>query len=209
MMYKVVLVLVALVSTGVAWGEGDAAAGKAKAMVCSGCHGVDGNSASPVWPKLAGQTASYLESQLHAFKDGFRSDPSMAPMVAGLSDSDIADLASYFASQSVTSGAGDIAAEAAGRTLYRAGNVEQKVPACMSCHGPAGDGNGPAGWPALAGQHPAYLVKQLQNYKSGARSGGQGAMMAGVASRLSEDDMNAVARYINLLQRTVVESHTP
>ena len=209
MSHKVVLVLVALLFSGMVWAGGDAEAGKAKAMVCAACHGVDGNSVSPIWPKLAGQNSAYLASQLLAFRDGERQDLSMAPMVAGLSDQDIADLASYFAAQSVTTGGGDIADEVLGRSLYRAGDVEQKIPACMSCHGPAGDGNGPAGWPALAGQHPAYVVKQLQGYQSGARDAGQGDMMKIVASRLSEDEMNAVARYINLLQRTLVESHTP
>ncbi|MCG2635353.1 MAG: cytochrome c4 [Gammaproteobacteria bacterium] len=207
-MNRVVLVVVALVSAGLAGGgsvqaEGDPQAGQDKSMVCASCHGADGNSTSPLWPKLAGQNGAYLMSQIKAFREGTRKDPSMAPMVASLSAADIADLASYFESQTGHSGSGDISTEAAGRRLYRAGDAAQGVPACMSCHGPAGEGNGPAGWPALAGQHPDYLVKQLQAYKSGSRSGGQGGMMAVITKGLSEDDMVAVARYINLLQRPV------
>ncbi|MCB1582839.1 MAG: cytochrome c [Marinicella sp.] len=77
---------------------GDIEAGKAKAVVCAACHGTDGISASPIWPNLAGQKEAYLVKQIKAFKSGERKDPSMAPMVAGLSDADIENLAAYFAS---------------------------------------------------------------------------------------------------------------
>lgn len=77
----------------------DAAAGKAKSAVCASCHGPDGNSSNPIWPNLAGQKEQYLAKQIKAFRDGTRKDPMMAPMVAGLSDDDIANLAAYYAAQ--------------------------------------------------------------------------------------------------------------
>ena len=78
---------------------GDPAAGKAKAVVCSACHGVDGNSVNPLWPKLAGQHEAYLAKQIRAFRDGVRVDPTMAPMVSILKEEDIDDIAAFYASQ--------------------------------------------------------------------------------------------------------------
>ena len=78
---------------------GDAAAGKAKSAICAACHGPTGHSMNPMWPNLAGQKEQYLAKQIKAFRDGTRKDPTMAPMVAGLSDDDIANLAAYFSAQ--------------------------------------------------------------------------------------------------------------
>src|ERR1051325_9001901 len=122
--------------------NGDVAAGKTKAAVCAGCHGIDGNGgADPAWPKLAGQIPEYLYAQLKAFKTGARSNPIMAGMAAPLTDQDMRNVAAYFASQTLKEGAAaDKELVAAGRRLYRGGNADTGVPACMSCHGPSGHG---------------------------------------------------------------------
>ena len=135
-----------------ALGAGDANAGQGKAAVCAACHGVDGNSLVPNWPKLAGQHSAYLERQLGLIKGGDRPVPEMAGIVMGLSDQDIADLSAYFSGQASVAGVTDEALLATGEMLYRAGNSEKDIPACMSCHGPAGKGNPLSGYPSLAGR---------------------------------------------------------
>ncbi|MBL4621837.1 MAG: cytochrome c4 [Immundisolibacteraceae bacterium] len=179
---------------------GDVAAGKSKSTICAACHSADGNSVVSIWPKLAGQKVNYLQTQIKAFRDGDRKDPSMQPMVANLSDQDIADLAAYFASQQVSSVDADPAQVQLGALIYRGGNSETKVPACMSCHGPEGLGNNQAGWPSLNGQHADYVEKQLKAYASGSRSSDPKSMMRDVSSRLSEQEIKAVAQFVTGLQ---------
>ncbi|RKZ94814.1 MAG: cytochrome c4, partial [Gammaproteobacteria bacterium] len=147
----------ALGSVAPAMAAGDASAGKGKAQVCAACHGADGNSPSDMFPKLAGQGEAYLAKQLADFKSGARNNAVMAPMVANLSDQDIADLAAYYAGNKVAPGAVSEDLLNAGKTLYRAGNKETAVPACMACHGPNGAGVPAAKWPALSGQYSTYV----------------------------------------------------
>lgn len=180
--------------------QGDAAAGKEKSQVCAACHGADGNSSVAIWPKLAGQQENYLREQIVAFRDGVREDLSMQPMVANLSDQDVADLAAYFSSQSVVSGEADPELVQLGALIYRGGNSETAVPACSGCHLPDGSGNNPAAWPALKGQHADYVVKQLQAYASGSRVTDPASMMQEISQRLSEQEIKAVAQYITGLQ---------
>ncbi|NNE63491.1 MAG: cytochrome c4 [Gammaproteobacteria bacterium] len=178
----------------------DSEAGKTKSALCAGCHGVDGNSTNGVWPKLAGQHASYLEKQIHEFKNGTRADPVMMGMVAALSDTDIEDIAAYYESQSIKSGAFDQALLEKGEAIYRGGITETSVPACIACHGPAGEGNGPALFPLLKSQHPEYTVAQLNKFKDGSRSNDPGKMMANVSVRMLDSEMAAVAAYLAALQ---------
>ena len=173
--------------------HGDADKGKQLSQTCAGCHGVDGNSAAPAWPKLAGQGQRYLREQLAAFKSGVRNNAQMTPMVAGLDAQAMADLAAYFAGQTVTTGTVDPDQAAQGRQLYHGGDLAQAVAACMGCHGPSGRGNPAAGYPALAGQHAAYTVSQLKAFAEGAR---QHAMMSPIAANMSRAQMAAVASYI-------------
>ena len=128
--------------------------GKAKSLTCTACHGPEGNSVSPMWPNIAGQNAPYLLAQLMAFKEGSRKDPLMSAQAMMLSDQDMADLAVYFeslpaAAQSVK----DASTVSRGETLYRGGDTESGVSACLACHGPTGRGNPAAKYPALQGQH--------------------------------------------------------
>lgn len=178
---------------------GDAEAGQGKAAICAACHGADGNSMVPNWPKLAGQHADYLERQVGLIKDGNRVVPEMAGIVIGLSDQDIADLAAYFSSQTTTAGLADEALLASGENLYRAGIAEKDVPACMSCHGPAGKGNPLSGYPSLAGQHSVYSEKMLTGFRAGTMWGEDDAsskIMTDVANRLTDAEIKAVASYI-------------
>jgi cytochrome c553 len=141
--------------------------------VCSTCHGLRGVSVSPMFPNLAGQQAVYLEAQLKAFRDRSRADPHaqafMWGMAAQLTDSTITTIASYFAAQSPAPGKPAGREEtAAGKKIYEEGITAQQVPACGSCHGDKAGGNGP--FPRLAGQHRAYLERQLAAFISNARA---------------------------------------
>ena len=169
---------------------------KAKAAVCSACHGPDGNSVNPDWPKLAGQHSQYIVAQLQAFKAGHRKNVNMNAMAAPLSDQDMADVAAYFSAQAVKVGSIDAAAAAPGSALYRGGKPAAGVPSCMGCHGPNGAGNPTAQMPSLRGQHGKYIVTQLKSYKSGERNWGKASIMNAIAARLSDAEMEQLAVYI-------------
>ncbi len=182
--------------------EGDAEAGKAKAITCTACHGPQGNSVNALWPNIAGQGAAYTVAQLKAFKDGARKDPLMTSQAMLLSDQDMADLAVYFeglpaAAQAVA----DPDTIDRGEALYRGGNLETGASACLACHGPTGRGNPAAGYPALAGQHAAYTAKQLRDYAAGTReSDGKTRQMRDIAAKLSQEDIDALASYVQGLR---------
>ena len=169
---------------------------KTKAAACGACHGPDGNSVNPEWPNLAGQHPGYLVAQLQAFKGNVRKNPNMNAMAAPLSDQDMADVAGYFASQTLKVPSVDAEAAAAGGKLYRGGNAESGVPACMACHGPNGAGNAAANYPALRGQHAKYTSLQLNAYKSGERVTDQKELMRSIASRMTAAEIEAVAQFI-------------
>ncbi len=176
---------------------GDAAVGKAKSATCAGCHGVDGNSANPEWPKLAGQYANYLEKQLREFKEGkVRSNAMMAPMVASLSEQDMADLAAYYSAQTLQLGAADESLVELGEKIYRGGNPASGVAACIGCHGPKGAGNPAANFPSLSGQHAKYAENQLYAFKKGERANDAGKMMRNTAAKMTDEEIKAVASYL-------------
>ena len=178
---------------------GDAVAGQGKAAVCAACHGADGNSVVPTWPKIAGQHTMYLERQLNLIKSGDRAVPEMAGIVMTLSEQDMADLAAYFSAQTTSAGLADEALVATGEQLYRAGNSETDIPACLSCHGPAGEGNPLSGYPSLAGQHSVYSEKMLTGFRAGTMWGDDDSsskIMTDVAKRLSDAEIKALASYI-------------
>lgn len=185
-----------VIASGAANAAGDAEAGKNKSASCAACHGADGNSAMGMWPKLAGQHASYTVKQLQDFKSGARSEPTMSAMAMPLSEQDIQDVAAYYAEQKVKIETLDSVPEV-GETLYRGGDRKAGIPSCMSCHGPSGLGNEPAGWPSLQGQHAQYIEKQLNDYKSETRSNDNASMMRDVAGKLSDAEIKAVAKYIS------------
>lgn len=184
--------------------HGTAAAGATKAAVCSSCHGPNGNSANPDWPRLAGQSAVYVAEQLRMFRAGTRENPIMKPLAGTLSDQDISDLAVYYQAQTVTGLEADPSFWKAGFDLYRRGDKARNIPACIACHGPVGRGNLAAGYPSLRAQESVYVVKQLNDYASGARYVGtniatvnpNSAMMLTIAKRLTPEDIRNVASYV-------------
>jgi len=180
--------------------DGNATAGQAKAGTCAACHGVDGNSSNPEWPSLAGQHAAYIAKQVHAFKSGARQSPIMMPMVANLSDQDIADIAAYFESQAARGLEADKGKVELGQRLYRGGNAKTQLPACLACHGPAGRGNPAAMYPSLRGQHATYLMAQLNAYRKGDRTTDKTKAMNDIAARLSDDEIKALASYVQGLR---------
>jgi cytochrome c553 len=183
---------------------GNANAGKAKAATCGACHGVDGNSVNPIWPSLAGQGAKYLASQIKAImsKEG-RNNANVAvmvPMVANLSDQDIEDLAAYYASLTPKAGTTPEQHVEPGGRLYRGGDKDKGIPACMSCHGPAGKGNGPAAFPRLAGQQATYAANQLKAYRDGSRTTDQGSIMRTIAAKMTDSQIESVSHFAAGLQ---------
>lgn len=179
---------------------GNAETGATKAVVCQACHGANGNSVNPEWPSLAGVGADYIAAQLKNFKEAKRNNAIMMANAMALSPDDMSDLGAYFDSQVNTGLEADPSYWQAGEKLYRAGDKTRGIPACMACHGPTGYGNEPAKFPALRGQHSVYVVKQLNDYSSGARGTGPNGIMQTIAKRLSPEDMRNVASYLQGLR---------
>ena len=174
----------------------DPAKGKTLAASCAACHGADGNSVNPVWPKIAGQHAEYIFKQLKDFKDGVRVNAQMAPMVAALSEEDMADIAAHFSTQKVKRGAANPELIELGEKIYRAGDTESGVAACMACHGPNGAGNPGAQYPSLYGQHAEYTKLQLNAFKAGERNNDTNEVMQSVAGPMTSEQIEAVSEYI-------------
>ena len=210
-MTRLMLVLVLLCSGTALAGEaaggtadpftgGSADAGATKAATCFACHGPGGNSANPEWPKLAGQHSAYLYRSLQMLKMGHRQNPVMNAQAAPLSDQDMRDLAAYFASQAPTPGVGSPDAVKVAERIYRAGDAARQLPACEACHGPQGRGNAGAGYPRIGGQHAKYAAGILQRYKSQSGMPMDSApttIMAAVAAKLSDAEIQALASYVN------------
>jgi cytochrome c553 len=169
-------------------------------QVCASCHAADGNSTAPANPKIAGQFAEYLHKQLVDFKPQqgkkpSRESPIMMGMVANLSEADMKGLAAFYAGQKLKPAAAtDKNLAALGQKIWRGGNATTGVPACAGCHGPAGAGM-PAQYPRLAGQYSEYIASQLKAFKEGGRANDPNGMMRGVAARMSEREIRAVAEY--------------
>lgn len=175
---------------------GDATAGSQKVAVCAACHGADGNSPMGAFPSLAGQGSRYLLKQMQDQLRGDRVIPEMTGMLDNLSERDLRDIAAYFSSQPVAIGQTAADQLELGRSIYQAGIAEKGVAACAACHMPNAQGNNPARFPALSGQHPEYTVLQLQKFASEMRENDPSRMMRDVAVKLSEAEMSAVAQYI-------------
>ena len=202
--------LAALAAMGLLWAapavaQGAAAADPAKGeriakQVCAACHAADGNSTISANPKLAGQIPEYLRKQLANFKPqaakkAERESAVMAGMVAGLSDGDMRDVAAYYASQRLrpaAAGSKELAAQ--GQKLWRGGNAASGLPACSGCHGPDGAGI-PSQYPRLSGQFAEYVEAQLKLFRADGRANDPNGMMRGVAARMTDQEIRAVAEY--------------
>lgn len=165
---------------------------------CALCHGIEGESASAVYPRLAAQHPDYLQKQLKDFRDGRRKSDTMSEMAKDLKDEDIATLANYFAGKKAGARQpGDADLAAVGKYIFHKGNSYSGVAACASCHGQ--NGHGTAQLPRLAGQHPAYVETQLKEFNKRERTN-DNAIMHSIASKLTELEIKAVSVYIGGLQ---------
>jgi cytochrome c553 len=177
--------------------EGDATKGQTEAKAkCASCHGEDGNSTNPLWPKLAGQHASYIEKQLLDFQSKKRSDPMMSPMASLLDAQGVKDVAAYLSTQKSSAGTAAKEKVAAGKLIYKGGKLTEGVTACASCHSPTGMGNPASKYPRVSGQHAQYVVKQLQDFKLKTRNNDSG-IMSSIAKKMTTADMEAVAEYMS------------
>lgn len=199
-MKNVLLAVVAgltLSNVSVVAAAGDVSAGKEKSAVCAACHAADGNSPAADFPKLAGQHAGYIAKQLADFKSGKRENAIMYPIAQELSEQDMLDLGAYFAAQEVAPGAVAEELVEAGRQLYRGGNAESGVPACMACHGPNGKGIPSANWPMLSSQYSKYIEAQLYKFAKGERANDPNGMMRDIAKKMTEEEIKAVSAYVS------------
>lgn len=201
-MKKIVITLALMLGVvGVAQAQGDAEAGKAKSATCVACHGPDGNSPTDMYPKLAGQHAAYLATQLAEFKAAAtggegRANAIMGGMAMPLSEQDMADLSAYFASQAIVPVATPEDVVEQGAALYQGGDIERGITACIACHGPRGEGLESAKFPRLAGQYPKYIAEQLNLFRSGERNNDPNGMMRSIAAKLTDQDIEVLSQYV-------------
>ncbi|WP_339724060.1 c-type cytochrome [uncultured Paraglaciecola sp.] len=183
--------------------QGDAENGKAISVTCGACHGADGNSVIAINPKIAGQHANYLVKQLQEFKlasqtggkEG-RNNAVMNGMAAALSEQDILDLSAYFSSQEATQGEASEDAVIQGNKLYVGGDLQRGITACIACHGPKGNGTSLSGFPDISGQHSDYIAAQLKAFRSGDRANSLNGMMADIAKRMTDKDIEVISSYV-------------
>lgn len=181
--------------------SGQSGIGKVESFVaesCAGCHGQDGNSVVPGFPKLAGQQKVYLLREMMDYKEGRRQSDVMVPVLANLSEEDVSKLAAYFADQEPSPGV-VVHPErlALGKRVFLEGNTKTGVPSCDGCHEENGEGS--KKFPRVAGQHAAYTLEQLAQYASGKRSNGVKVMRT-IAERMSKEETEAVVEYMSSLK---------
>lgn len=179
-------------------GSGDTVAGKEKSQLCQGCHGEDGNSIDPLVPKLSGQYDKYIAKQLRNYQAGLRTHQIMNAMAATISDEELADISSYFASQPKMKGKASSTNEQ-GKHLFLKGNISKMVVACVNCHGVGGKGLTPntSMFPVIGGQHKAYLLKQLRDFKKDERFNSPNAIMNRIVRTLSDEELDVLAEYVS------------
>lgn len=163
--------------------------------VCLACHGEDGNSVVPMFPKLAGLQVEYLTKQLKDYITGKRKNEVMAPAINDLKSADVPGIAAHFSAQKPAPGKVEDAKLAeSGKKVFDGGNKVSGVPACVGCHQPDGAGN--ERFPRLAGQHQTYTIQQMTDFKSGTRNNDRARVMRAMAERMTEQEMKAVAEYL-------------
>lgn len=177
---------------------GDPVAGKAKSLLCQGCHGEDGNSLSTLVPKLAGQNEGYITKQVHNFQTKLRTHAIMNDLAMTINDDDLADIAAYFASRNKMKGDGPANIQT-GKDLFLTGDTSRKIIACVNCHGANGKGlePNPAMIPLIGGQHKDYLSRQLANFRRGDRSNSPDGVMNQIAKPLTDAELESLAEYIS------------
>ena len=201
-MKKLALIVTLFASCSV-WAAGSIEAGKEKSATCAACHGADGNSPVAIYPKLAGQHENNIEKQLKDLTLGATSggkqgryDTAMSAMAMRLTEEDMADLAAYYASIPMSENTTPENVVEQGKELYLAGNAERGIAACVACHGPRGNGTSLSGFPKISGQHADYIKQQLQKFASMDRNNDLNGMMHDVAKKLTEEEMDVLAKYV-------------
>ena len=202
---------------------GDAKAGQTKAGTCAACHGADGNPAAPIYPRLAGQGERYIAQQLALFATGQRTSGMaavMIPFAQSLTPQDMRDVGAYFATQKAGAGVADdtVIAEGpykglkfyqVGEQLFRGGDAQRGIPACMACHGPSGAGNPGPPYPHIGGQPQDYMVRRLQEYQAGTtayKDPGHFQIMAQVAKPLTPQEIQSLGSYIQGLHDSAADA---
>jgi cbb3-type cytochrome c oxidase subunit III len=173
----------------------DTAKGEASfGAVCAACHGADGNSGTPAYPKLAQQHPEYLVKQLHEFKSGKRDNAIMKGFASALSEEDMRNIAYWLNSKAAKPGvAKNKDLVALGERIYRGGVADRQIAACAGCHGPNGAGI-PAQYPRLQGQHADYAAAQLTAFRGGVRN--NSVQMTQVSAKLNDREIQALADYV-------------
>ncbi|MDQ3270383.1 MAG: cytochrome c4 [Pseudomonadota bacterium] len=193
---------------------GDVQKGATLAGTCAACHGLDGNPADPQFPRLAGQTERYIAQQLALYRSGRRTSglaPVMIPFAQMLSAQDSRDVGAYFATQAAGAGVADEGVIATGehtgrpffevgQELYRGGDRERGIPACMACHGPDGAGNPGPPYPRIAGQFATYSQRRLEEFRAGspesANANPSFQIMASIARELTDEEIGSLSSYL-------------
>ena len=192
-------VMLLLLAPAMVWAMGDPQRGEQLAGICAACHGANGNSVVPEWPKIAGQHQDYAARQSILIREQARNVPQMWPMVADLSDQDIWDLAAYFEQYEVSIGVADEELVEHGRRLYMGGSHSAGIASCAGCHGPSGEGIPGAHFPQLRGQHADYTADRLRRYRAGENNGDDDPysnIMVAVSRNLTDEDIEALASFI-------------
>jgi cytochrome c553 len=179
-------------------GAGNPAAGREKSQLCQGCHGEAGVSLEPLVPSLAGQYANYIAKQIRNYQAGTRSHQIMNAMAGTLNDeSDVIDIAAYFASQPKMKGAGP--GNDVGKNLFLHGDISRMTIGCVNCHGVRGKGLTPSSsaFPVIGGQQKDYVRRQLMNFRGGYRTNSPNNIMNRITEKLTDEEIEALAEYVS------------
>ncbi len=203
--YGVMLLAISFLAEGaLADSQGDPEKGKEKVGMCGGCHGVNGNSKDPSFPRLAGQSAAYIVKQMHDFQEFIRTNNEIMSAMGSTvgNDDDVLDIAAFFSKQEIDGKplvAVDPALAAKGEVIYLEGKPDKGVPACVNCHGKRGRGRLPedSAFPVIGGQHRDYLVKQLKDFRNKARNNDPNSVMRNIAKPLTNEEIDAISNYLS------------
>jgi cytochrome c553 len=190
------LLLTASLVSGSLAAAGNYQAGEAKAAACMACHGTNGNSENPAWPKLSQQHPGYFVKQVMDFQSGARQHEMMSPMAIIVSEQDAYDLARFFGTQKRIPGTTDENYLRFGKEIYTIGNRAHGVMGCYECHGEDGEGNDPNLFPMISGQHATYVEKILKEFRSGKRKNDRWQLMQKTVKGLTDEEIIAVAQYV-------------
>ena len=195
-MIRFIILTSLYLSLPIAIAGGDPVRGKSKAIICIGCHGVDGNNKNSIYPILAGQSEAYLTKQLNDFKTGKRQEEHMSSMIEAITKADIPDVASYFSIQKRKQLIIPKTNTTQFEQIYFKGIISRSVTACVTCHKNSETTNNNTPYPILAGQHSDYIQKTLKEFRAGIRHNDLNKTMRNIAITLTDKEIEAVSDYI-------------